>query len=128
MSWKDILKVELPPKVPAGTPVDPERNRAMDEWAKEYEQKLLNQLNGELGSYIKFDGSNVSFEGFSNPLPAMPKSKFVNEVKGWVRDLTYNGGYNYASEIESLSKTDDFLRRISGNGNYISEFINYLKR
>tara|TARA_R110002051_G_C8536753_1_gene470475 strand:+ start:135 stop:521 length:387 start_codon:yes stop_codon:yes gene_type:complete len=126
MNWKDILKFEMPEKVVAGTPVDPERRRAMDDWAKEYERKLLNQLNQELGNYIKVEGNQVSLEGFSNPLPPMSKSNFVNKIKGWVRDVVYTGNYNYASEIESLSKKDDFLYRLSNNGNYISEFRKYL--
>jgi hypothetical protein len=128
MTWKDILKAELPPKEGSGD--RSQDQRAMDSWAREYEGKLIQSIENQAqigtGGYTEFDVQNrqvkfgrktVSFE------------KYANILKNIVRAVKYknpNVRSNYAFDADTyLQDTDKYVRDMQNNSTAVDVLLDY---
>jgi hypothetical protein len=128
MSWKDILKAELPPK--EGSSDRSQDQRAMDSWAREYEGKLIqsieNQARIDTGGYTKFDVQNrqVKFG-----IKTVSFEKYANILKNLVRAVKYNNPNvrsNYAFDADTyLQDTDKYVRAMQGNSTAVDVLLDY---
>ena len=132
MTWENILKATLPSKQEAGTFVDNEARRKMDEWAMAYERDVVNQLQvlarerPNFG-YLRFSGNQVELTGIKEK---MDYAQMANLMKGFVRAVahgTYKG--NYGQEIARLAEMpNNIASTLQSNSSYIVEFERYVKK
>lgn len=118
MSWKDLLKAELPPKQEEGTPMTNERVRQMNAWAKEYENNLMQSL-ARVGSTLdsaSFKNNSQSREVTINDRK-YTHARFANLLKQLLRAVVYGRfGSNYAFEEKVyLQSTDEYIRDMALN-------------
>tara|TARA_R100000781_G_scaffold20013_1_gene15215 strand:+ start:516 stop:905 length:390 start_codon:yes stop_codon:yes gene_type:complete len=128
MSWKNILKAELPPQESSG---DRSQNQmAMNNWAREYERRLIqsieNQSQIDTGGYTKFDIQNrqVKFG-----IKTVSFEEYANILKNLVRAVKYknpNVRSNYAFDVEEyLQDTDAYVRDMQGNSTAVDVLLDY---
>lgn len=136
MEWKDILKAELPPKPEAGQPATNEARRAQDEWAREYNQKLV-QAIGQLGeggssSWCKIDPQSreVTWD-LTSGSRTYSYEQFANELKSLLRAVVYGQfkQVNYAFTTSSyLEDANDYVRDMVRNSTASNAFTNWMRK
>lgn len=134
MTWKDILKADLPENN-AGQAMTNETRQAMDNWAKEYERKLMQSIM-KVGAerpnfgYMKFDNQMREVQFEDNRRTKMDYESYANTLKRLIRAVKY-GQFkktNYAFETETyLRDTDRYVRDMQGNSTAVDVIFNYVK-
>ena len=137
MSWEDILKEsiiknELPPKAVAGEYVDPERTRAMNDWARAYTNDVLNQLrtiDDPTFGHLTIDREDQKVILGNRKRTEMDFNLFANEVKSWVRDAAHNPNkYSYATDGATLAKIPSrVVQFIRSNSTGVDDFFQYVR-
>jgi len=123
--------VELPPKVEAGGYVDPERTRAMNDWARAYKTDVLNQLRNisdPTFGHLTIDNQAQKVILGSIGGKEMSFNEFANQVKSWVRDAAHNPNkYSYATNGVELSKIPSkVVQFIRSNSTGVEDFFRYV--
>tara|TARA_R110002020_G_scaffold10828_5_gene41201 strand:- start:159 stop:605 length:447 start_codon:yes stop_codon:yes gene_type:complete len=136
MEWKDILKAELPPKPEAGSAITNETRQAQDEWAREYNQKLV-QAIGQLGeggssSWCKIDPQSREVTwSLTSGSRTYSYEEFANELKSLLRAVVYGQfkRVNYAFTTSSyLEDANDYVRDMVRNSTASDAFTNWMRK
>ena len=136
MSWKNILKAELPPKPEAGSPITNESRIAQDEWAKEFNQKLIQGLYqlGEGGSsaWCKIDPQSKEVTwSLQTGSRTYSFEQFANELKSMLRAVVYGqfNKINYAFlENTYIKDADRYVRDMVRNSTASDAFTNWMRK
>jgi hypothetical protein len=134
MTWKNILKADLPENN-AGQATTNETRQAMDNWAMEYERKLMQSImkrgdeRPDFG-YMKFDNQMKQVVFSDNRNTKMSYQDYTNTLKRLVRAVKY-GQFkktNYAFDTEEyLRDTDAYVRDMQGNSTAVNVIFEYIK-
>tara|TARA_R110001592_G_scaffold8366_15_gene45841 strand:+ start:938 stop:1348 length:411 start_codon:yes stop_codon:yes gene_type:complete len=136
MEWKDILKAELPPKPEEGSAITNETRQAQDEWAREYNQKLV-QAIGQLGeggssSWCKIDPQSREVTwSLTSGSRTYSYEQFANELKSLLRAVVYGqfNRVNYAFTTSSyLEDANDYVRDMVRNSTASDAFTNWMRK
>ena len=136
MNWKNILKAELPPKPEAGSPITNESRMAQDEWAKEFNQKLIQGLYklGEGGSsaWCKIDPQSREVTwSLQTGSRTYSFEQFANELKSMLRAVVYGqfNKTNYAFlENTYIQDADRYVRDMVRNSTASDAFTNWMRK
>lgn len=136
MTWKNILKAELPPKPEAGSPVTNEQRQAQDAWANEYVNKIVQYLN-EIGDTMNSSWCSIDPQARTVSWNLTSGSKkytfeqFANELKSLLRAVVYGqfNQTNYAfSEQMYLKDHQRYVRDMMRNSTASNVFTNYMRK
>jgi|DEB0MinimDraft_10_1074344.scaffolds.fasta_scaffold17139_4 hypothetical protein len=140
MDWKEygamLLKAaELPPKPQAGSPMRNEDRTAMDEWAREYNQEIINALNkfGDSmnSTWCKIDPQTKKIQwNLGGINTTFDYGRFANELKACLRAVAYGQHRkNYAFATEKyLEDAEYYVRDMMRNSTASNVFADYLKK
>jgi len=134
MTWKDILKQDLPENN-AGQATTNETRQAMDNWAMEYERKLMQSIM-KVGAerpnfgYMKFDNQMKQVQFEDNRGTKMDYQKYANTLKALIRAVKY-GQFkrtNHAFKTEEyLRDTDSYVNDMQGNSTAVNVIFDYVE-
>ena len=132
--WKDILK-NLPPKPEAGSPITNEYRRSMDEWARGYNQEIVNYLNqiGESmnSTWCKIDPQSRKVRwNLGGVDKTFDYGEFANEMKACLRAVVYGQHpKNYAFATETyLEDAERYVRDMMRNSTASNVLADYIKK